>query len=196
MRSLTAWNKVFEAVAEKERIATLYEFIYPIASQCLTMPYSIKQMFINSICQLSHQTNWFHDIDWNENALPEKPNFPHAERLAGRFDSWPALRSALAMLDDPSFRTASDNYRNEANHGFPRRIEIGYTTVIRRDPRAASYGVYDAPPLLVNDLMPILVAQHRAASQCHDAYLELVREQHRLWPSLPRTEAEDEGPTS
>jgi hypothetical protein len=61
LRSVTAWNKVFEAVAEAERIAALYEFIYPIASQCLSMPYSIKQMFIKSICQLSHQTNRFYD---------------------------------------------------------------------------------------------------------------------------------------
>jgi hypothetical protein len=89
------------------------------------------------------------------------------------------------MLDDASFRTASDNYRNDANHGFPRRIEVGYTTIIRRDPKAASYELYDAPPLLVNDLMPMLVAQHQAASQCHDAYMELIREQHISWPSLP-----------
>ena len=98
------------------------------------------------------------------------------------------------MLDDASFKTASDNYRNEANHGFPRRIEIGHTTVIRRDPTAASYELYDAPPLLVNDLMPMLVAQHQAASQCYDAYMELVREQHGLWPSLPSTGSEDEVP--
>src|SRR5882724_8394235 len=107
------------------------------------MPYSIKQMFIKSICQLSHQTNLFYDPDWNEKALPQKPNFPDAERLAGRFQSWPALHSALAVLDDASFRTASDNYRNEANHSFPRLIETGYTTIIRRDPKASSYELYD-----------------------------------------------------
>lgn len=193
LRSLTAWTKVFEAVTETERIMALYEFTYPIASHCLSMPYSIKQMFIKSICQLAHQTNRFSDSNWNEKALPDKPNFPDAERLAGRYQSWSALRSALAMLDDAAFRTGSDNYRNEANHGFPRRIEIGYTSIIRRDPKAASYDLYGAPPLLVSDLIPLLVPQHRAASQCHDAYIELVREQHTLWPSLPRTEAEDEG---
>jgi DUF2934 family protein len=99
LRSLTAWNKVFESASEAERMQALYEFLSPIASHCLSMPYAIKQMFIKSICQISHQTNRFHDKNWDEKALPEKPNFPDARRLSGRFLSWPALSAALSLLD-------------------------------------------------------------------------------------------------
>jgi hypothetical protein len=133
LRSLTAWAKVFETATEGGRISALYEFAYPIASQCLSMPYSIKQAFIKSVCQISHQTNRFLDGNWTEKALPEKPNFPDAKRLAGRFPAWTALSAALAPLDDEAFRVASDDYRNQANHGLPRRIGYGYTPVIRRD---------------------------------------------------------------
>jgi hypothetical protein len=184
LRSLTAWDKVFESVSEAERMQALYEFLSPIASHCLSMPYAVKQMSIKSICQISHQTNRFHDGNWDEKALPGKPNFPDAIKLAGHFRSWPALCGALSLVDDTTFRDASDDYRNEFNHGFPRRIELGYTTIIRRDAKSSSYELHDAPPLLVRDLIPLLAAQHKAASDCHDAYIELIKEQHKLWPSL------------
>jgi hypothetical protein len=206
LRSLTAWAKVFETATEAERISDLYEFTYPIASQCLSMPYSIKQMFIKSLAQISHQTNRFHISDWNEKALSEKPNFCDAQRLASRFQSWPALSAALAMLDDKVFRVGSDDYRNQANHGFPRRIEYGYTPIIHRDPKSKqatfveqgqngelqfinlpgrSYDLYDSPPIPVIDLIPLLVPQHQAATRCYQEYVELIKEQHKSWPTLP-----------
>jgi hypothetical protein len=183
--SLTAWNKVFASATEAERMQALYEFLSPTASYCLSMPYTIKQMFIKSICEISHQTNRFNDNNWDERALPPKPNFPDAGKLASRFNSWPVLCAALSLLDDRTFRDASDDYRNEFNHGFPRRIELGYTTIIRRNAKFSSYELRDAPPLLMNDLIPLLTVQHKAASDCHHAYLELIKEQHTLWPNLP-----------
>jgi hypothetical protein len=169
------------------------------------MPYSIKQMFIKSIAQISHQTNGFLDSNWNEKALPEKPNFPDARRLASHFRSWPALCAALAMLDDEAFRVASDDYRNQANHGFHRRIEYGYTPIIRRDPKSKQatfveqgqngeyqfiklpgriYDLYDSPPIPVIDLIPLLGSQHQAATGCYNKCVELITEQHKSWPTL------------
>ena len=156
LHCLSAWRKVFESATEVERMQALYEFLSPIASHSLSMPYSIKQMFVKSVCQISHQTNRFHVNDWNESSLDEKPRFPDAKRLAGRFRSWPGLCAAFSLLNSQKFTSASDNYRNELNHGFPRRIELGHTTIIRRDPKSFSYEWHDAPPLSIRDLVPLL----------------------------------------
>ena len=186
LRSLLAWAKVFETITEAERISALYEFAYPTASQCMSMPYSIKQALIKSVCQISHQTNRFLDSNWNEKALPEKPNFHDARRLASRFEAWTALSTALEALDDKAFRLASDDYRNQANHGFPPRIEYGYTPVIRRDAPSSVpgsfYQLYDLPPFRLNDLIPLLEPQYDAAIRCYDRYVNLIKEQHSVWP--------------
>jgi len=184
LHSLTAWSKVFQSATEDERMQALYEFVTPIAAHSLSMPYSIKQILVKSVSQLSHQTNRFCINDWSERLLNEKPNFKDAKRLAGRYHSWPALCAALSLLNSENFTNASDDYRNEFNHGFPRRIELGYTTIIRRDPKSASYEWRDAPPLSISDLIPLLAAEHEAACDSYQAYIGLIKEQHELWPGL------------
>jgi hypothetical protein len=100
---------------------------------------------------------------------------------------------------------ATDDYRNQANHGFPRRIEYGYTPIIRRDPKSKqatfveqgqngeyqfiklpgrSYDLYDSPPIPVIDLIPLLGSQHQAATGCYNKCVELITEQHKSWPTL------------
>ena len=170
-----------ESANEAEKMIALYEFLFPVASQALSAPYAIKQMLVKSICEISHQTNRFCSGEWNERALREKPNFPDAQRLAARYRSWPALHDALSLVSDVKFSRASADYRHEFNHGFPRRIEVGHTTVIRRDPTLSSYRWVDAPPLLLVDLIPLLAVQHKAINDSYYAYIELIREQHEIW---------------
>src|SRR5262249_8340300 len=129
-------------------------------------------------------TNRFHDRNWKEASVTKQTNFDDAQKVAKRFLSWPALCSALALLNDENFTTASNNYRNRLNHGFPPRIEVGHAITVQRDLGApSSYVISDAPPLLIADLIPLLGAQYDAALNCFDAYIELVKEQYKLWPA-------------
>jgi len=184
LHSITAWSKVFDSITEDEKMQALFEFVFSIASTSLSAPYSIKQLFIRSIYEISHQTNRFHDANWKEASLTKQTNFDDAQRVAKRFVSWPALCSALSLLNDENFTTTSDNYRNRLNHGFPPRIEVGHAITVQRDPGAASsYVIGHAPPLLIADVIPLLGAQYDAALNCFDAYIELVKEQYKLWPA-------------
>jgi hypothetical protein len=184
LHSITAWSNVFASITEDEKMQALFEFVFSIASSSLAAPYSIKQLFIRSIYEISHQTNRFHDPNWKEASPTKQTNFDDAKRVAKRFLSWPALCSALSLLNDEEFTTASDNYRNRLNHGFPPRIEVGYAIRVQREPGAPSvYTIGNAPPLLIADLIPLLGAQYDAALNCFDAYIELVKEQHTLWPA-------------
>jgi hypothetical protein len=47
-----------------------------------------------------------------------------------------------------------------------------------------SYDLYDSPPLPVIDLVPLLGSQHQAATGCYNKYVELIKEQHKSWPTL------------
>jgi hypothetical protein len=192
MHALLAWTLVFEALGEDDKFVALYEFVSPLAADCLSMPYSIKQMLLKSICNISHQTNRFRAVGWSESELKpdRKLQFDDAKKLAAHFQSWPAVCDAFSRLNHSDFAAGTDDYRNRLNHGFPRRIELGHTMTLRRDPdprRANSfvYKLYDARPLRIGDLIPLLAEQYQAAVDCYRAYIELVREQHSLWPRLP-----------
>jgi len=121
LHGLTSWAKVLETVAEDERIPALFEFVAPAAAHCVSAPYSIKQMFIKSICHISHRTNRFCTADWSEATLkPDKQlNLKEAKKLAAHFASWPELCTTLSLLNDEQFAVATDDYRNRLNHGFP-----------------------------------------------------------------------------
>ena len=185
LRSIAAWSNVFDSVTENDKMQALFEFVFLIASACLSTPYSIKQMFIRSICQISYQTNCLRDSNCKR-VLKEQLNFPDADRLAARFVSWPTLYSALSMLNNQEFIQASDDYRNRINHGFPRRIEVGHTVTISPEvrPGSVAYAWGVAPPLSVSNLIPLLEGQYEAACNCFAAYIALIKEQHESWPRL------------
>jgi hypothetical protein len=175
-------------MTEDEKFMALVEFIIPISTQCLSAPYFTKQMFIKSICKISHQTNRFLSQGWNDSDLKsdERLNFKEAKKFADHFAGWPAMCNAFSALNDDDFITASDDYRNRFNHGFPRRIELGHSMIVERTPNSFEYAIINAPPLLIADLIPVLAKQYEAAVNCHQAYIQLIREQHELWASLPR----------
>jgi hypothetical protein len=90
------------------------------------------------------------------------------------------------LINDEAFTVTSDDYRNQANHGFPRRNWYGFTPVIRRDPLSnvpgGSYQLSDLPPFQLNDLIPLLEPQYDAAIRCYHRYVDLIKEQHTVWP--------------
>src|SRR5271154_6626847 len=102
MHALAPWEKALESVNEDEKFLALFEFVAPVTADCLSQPYSIRQMLIKSICHISHQTNRFHINGWNELALkPDKQlDFKEAKKLASHFASWPVVCANFARLND------------------------------------------------------------------------------------------------
>src|ERR1700730_9347479 len=100
LHSIAAWSKVFESITDTEKVQAVFEFLFPLVSLSLSAPYSIKQMFLKSIYQISHHTSRFWDSNWNPRSFKERVNFPDAEKLAQRFASWPTLSIALSVLNN------------------------------------------------------------------------------------------------
>jgi hypothetical protein len=185
LHNLSAWNEVFSSIDEEQRWQATFEFTFLIASQCLSTPYSIKQMLIKLIYEISHHTSRFWDDPWDATSLKPRPNFPDAKKLAQRFVAWTALEKALSMLNSEDFVTASDNYRNRLNHGAPQRIEIGHLIAIVPDLRGScTYVMRHTPPLMIGDAIPVLSGQYAAALRAYNAFVDLIKEQERLWPRM------------
>jgi hypothetical protein len=184
LAGLTAWSNVFLTITEDEKMQALFEFVFFIASDCLSAPYSIRQLLIKSVYEISHHTSRFWDSAWTAKSFKPQANFKDARRLAQRFLSWPALSAALDAVNDAPFITASDNYRNRLNHGFARRIEIGRSFIVKPEPPGStSYVMQDAPPLLIGEMIPVLAAQYDAAVTAYGRYIELIKEQEKMWPT-------------
>lgn len=182
---LIAWNEIYQSLDEDDKFNVVIEFITPTADHCLSMPYSIKQMLIKSICHISHQTNRFCGPNFSEEALKKDRNlnFHEAEKLAGAYAAWSRLRDALLELDDGQYRKESNDYRNELNHGFATNIEYGHFLTIKRvDGNPSAYNFMSVPPLQLGNVISSLARQYNAALLCHDRYIDLIREQHAHWP--------------
>jgi hypothetical protein len=79
LHALASWQKALEALGEDERTIALFEFVSPMATSCLSLPYSIRQMLVKSICHISHHTNRLCVADWDEAAL--KPDRERVSRI-------------------------------------------------------------------------------------------------------------------
>jgi len=179
--SLSAWNKVFISLTEDERTQALLEFVLPLTSLLLSAPYSIKQMFSASIYQISFYTNRL--CNGGKDPLNPKVNFKDAEKSAKAFSSWPALSVALSQLNSASFINASDDYRRRHNHGFPRSVELGHRFVVNpTNADQTEYEIREEGPLQIDMLIPLIEEQYRAAITAHTTYVDLIKEQEKLWP--------------
>lgn len=183
LHSLEVWRKIIGSITESEKTQALFEFIFPLASHTLSAPYSVKQKLISSIYQISYHTNRFIDKSWKESSAEKHVNFLDAKRVAEHFRSWSSLECILSNLNDQAFVNSSENYRNRFHHGFPAGIESGdIITVEQVAPGSSSYKVRILPPLLLEDVVPLMTAQYDAALQSHIAYIELIKEQEKHWP--------------
>jgi hypothetical protein len=189
LHDVAAWANVFKTATDADKFNAVIEFVGPIADHCLGAPYSLKQMLIVSTCKISHQTRRFSEkSSFSEKSLKrdEALNFKQAEKLASGFAGWPALRDALAQLDDDQYKTETNNYRRRLNHGFRPSIEYGNFLFVERtsspDDRGSVYNFGSAPPLQLEKLVPALSRQYDAALRSYDRYFDLIKEQHQRWP--------------
>jgi hypothetical protein len=179
LHSLAAWNTIWPSLNEDDRYNALVEFVRPTADHCLTAPYSIKSMLTTSACRISHQTRLFFEKDFKKTLKDDsRLDYKEARRLAKGFRNWPALEVAFSKLNDDDYKAKSEDYRNSINHSFAPNIEIGSQFKLTRRPDSTdvSYNMIIEQPLRLEKLVPLLTNQYRAARDCFERYVDLVRE--------------------
>jgi hypothetical protein len=182
IEKLCAWGKVILEYGEEERSYIVYEFVEPLCTICLNLPYAIRSRFIFSVTHLSHQANMaILGTKWKDD-LPSDAEieFSTMDTFATHWKPYKKLKLNLERLSDKKYQVEVNHYRSKYHHRYPSHIEFGLsetvTRVVRND-GVVSYAIGYSKPLQIKDITLVLKRQHEAATKCYGCYQRLVKEQ-------------------
>lgn len=179
---LEAWNAVISPLDDNKRFEVAHEFIDPLATLALNLPYVIRSRFIFATAHLSNQANsaklgktWSDDLP-----LDDEIFFSAADLYGKHWVKYAGLKTRLEKIAGKDMRTATSDFRNTYNHRFSRRIVLGHTNVVTRyvNPatKAVSYGFGGLPPLTLEVVIEQLKLQCTRCYAAFGAFQKLVKE--------------------
>lgn len=184
-RQLAAWRDVVVKLDNKGRHDVALEFVDPVATIALNLPYVIRSRFIFASAHLSHQAArakllkaWKDDLP-----LDDEIYFAQAEAAGRPWRNWPKLKTKLERIGDKQYQTATKNFRNTYNHRFSPRIVLGHTNFVTRqvDPatKHVRYGFGVNSPLTLEVVVALIEAQCDHCYGAFEAFQKLVTEQEQ-----------------
>ncbi len=182
---LAAWRDVAGKLDDKRKLDVANEFVDPLATIALNLPYVIRSRFIFAAAHLCHQAGrtkvlkgWKDDL-----ALDDEIYFAQAERVGGLWKTWSKLKTKLERIGDKTYQAKTMNFRNTYNHRFSPRIVVGQTNMVTRDVDAkskqVSYGFGGTEPLTLTLVVGLLEEQCQHCYKAFEAFQKLVQEQEK-----------------
>lgn len=179
---LKAWSVVMRPLNTEETLAVLSEFVEPLATVALNLPYVIKSRFVFASAHLGHQANRLLDgPDWKDDLpLDGEINFNIASARARRWRRFKRLKLRVEALAAQNYRDASSDFRNKYNHRISPRIVIGLTGMVTRATHpttgATYYGFGETPPMAIDTIVSILNEQCSLCGAAFEAFKAFVAE--------------------
>lgn len=179
---LKAWGTVISPMPDQEKLETTHEFIDPLATVSLTLPYVIQSRFIFATAHLCHQANRSRDdLTWKDDLrLDRKIVFQDANKHGSKWASYDALKERIEAINDEAYRDATHDFRHAYNHRFSPRVVIGLTSFVRRQvdakTKAVSYAFGYLQPLTLDVITELLTDQCRRGYAAFDAFQNLVQD--------------------
>jgi hypothetical protein len=182
IEKLCAWEKVIPEYGEEDRFYIVHEFVEPLCTICLNLPYAIRSRFIFSVAHLSHQANGaILGKNWKDNLPKDRSiNFLTMDKVAAQWKSYEGLKLSMVGLSDEKYQAEVNQYRDKYHHRYPSHIEFGLSETIKRVAKnngVVSYGFGYSKPLQLKDIIFVLKGQHSAAAKCFTCYQHLIEEQ-------------------
>lgn len=182
---LAAWRDVVDKLADDGKFNVAHEFVDPLATIALNLPYVIRSRFIFAAAHLSHQAGrtkvakgWKDDL-----ALDDEIYFSQAEMVGGPWKTWSKLKTKLERIGDKTYQAKTKNFRNTYNHRFSPRVVFGQTNMVTRkvDPKTkqVSYGFGGTEPLTLTLVVELLEEQCQTCYKAFEAFQRLVQEQEK-----------------
>lgn len=169
---LKAWSEVVREFDEQQKLEALNEFIEPIATTALNLPFVIRSRFIFAIAHLAHQAKrategpaWKDDFP-----LDKEIGFGSADKYGGDWKSYVRLKRSLENISSKKYQEATNDFRNKYNHRFSPRVLVGFTGLVTRIVGKAgqvSYQFGEQPPLSLDVAAELLNQQ---CETCFDAF--------------------------
>jgi len=187
---LAAWREVADKLNDKGKLAVAIEFIDPLGTVALNLPYVIRSRFIFAAAHLCHQAGmtkvskgWKDDLP-----LDDEIYLGQADKAGAPWKSYVKLKLKLERIGDKTYQSASRNFRNTYNHRFSPRIVIGQTNFVTRqiDPatKSVSYGFGGMEPLTLKLVVQLLEQQCKHCYAAFETFQKLVQEhEHAITPA-------------
>ena len=180
--SLLAWEKVLKGLTEEERHHIVIEFVSPLATLVLNMPYVIRSRFFYSVAHLSCQANQSKQKPWVDDLPINKDIYSDASDKYGKpwGKKYTKLKKALEKIANKCYEEATHNFRNKYNHRYSPRIELGLTELVTRTVDGngrVSYRLGQTDPLMLKDIIPLLKTRHSLCLSAFEKYQALINEQ-------------------
>jgi len=179
---LSAWSIMIAPLPQKQQYEATEEFIDPIATNSVNLPYIVKGRFSFAAAHLCHQANMLkQDREWRDD-LPLDRDIHQgvADQYGKPWRSYKKLKKALDAIDGATFRRGTRDFRNAYNHRFSPRFVIGITHVairkIDKGKGTVSYGFGGHKPLDLEKVVALLEEQQQLFYTAFEAFQGLVRE--------------------
>jgi hypothetical protein len=145
IRRWQAWVRVLEEYAEDEAWALQWEFVEPLAFQCMYQPSSARDRFVFAATNAFHQARLATDrvyvdrLEEDPAVAKRKPKHPsrsnkeaQLRRITEPWQGSKDLLASIAAIDGNRYRSVTANFRNLASHAIAPRFNIGITRFVVR----------------------------------------------------------------
>ncbi len=179
---LTAWRDVIAKLDDDQRLSVSTEFVVPLATVAINLPYVIRSRYIFATAHLCHQANLAKQRgDWKDDlSLDNKICFDEANKCGSHWGKYKNLKLSLERIGDKSYQSATNDFRNAYNHRFSPRIVIGITNFVTRHVEKAtgkvSYSLGGIGPLSLENIVQLLEQQCINCYKAFECFKKLVRE--------------------
>lgn len=172
-RRLKAWSAVMSTLDNEQTLEVLIEFVAPLATVALNLPYVIRSRFIYATAHLAHQANRALDRNAWKDDLPmdRKIEFRTADKFGKKWRSYEALKQKLEKIAAKDYLDATYDFRNKYHHRMPPQIALGLTEMVTRSvdqkTHQVCYRFGMTPPLAMDKIASLL---NKQCDCCHEAF--------------------------
>ncbi|WP_444632831.1 hypothetical protein [Cupriavidus oxalaticus] len=179
---LAAWRDLLAPMDQQRQLDAAVDFIDPVATVALNLPYVIRSRFIFASAHLCHQANHAKQgATWkDEFPLDGEVWFDAADKYGKPWKRYSTFKARLEKVGAKDYQTATHDFRNAYNHRFSPRIVIGISNLVTRRVNKAtgsvSYGFGETPALTLLRVVELLETQCDRAHRAFESFQQLVRE--------------------
>ena len=182
-KKIKAWASVLDNCDQDLKDRILLEFVEPICSLALNLPYAIKQRYIFAVSHLCHQANRAIFQVWRDDLVADGSiNFQTAKHMARKWNSAAEFFKEISGLFDKNHEAKTNEFRHSFNHRMPSQQIIGYSAFVRRviKEKGVQYDFGQYPPLNLFMVSHELNSQFINQLKVMEAFKALVFEQLKV----------------
>jgi hypothetical protein len=179
---LTAWRDLLTPMSQHQQLDAAVDFVDPVATVALNLPYVIRSRFIFASAHLCHQANrakqgatWKDDLPLDGDVW-----FEAADRHGKPWKRYNTFKVRLEKIGSKDYQTGTNDFRNSYNHRFSPRIVLGLSNLVTRRVNtttgAVTYAFGETPALSLLQVVGLLEEQCQRAYRAFEAFQQLVKE--------------------